>query len=325
MFLAAAFVATASSAARAESHAWSAAKKALPANLTMVGGISFDAIRSSQLFQTMWPMLLAQSGGDAQAKLDAFKSTCGFDPLTAFDSAALGMDDSQQGAIVVSLKGTDQKGIEACLTKVAKADGKTASISKAGALTKYSGLGDKDVYLKWLSSDTFAIATAPDDKALLTKYTAGGIDKDKSLKGALASVKTDAALWGIGNKQQDLSDIGAKMLMGYGSADLKSGTIGAEIHIVVDSAKAATTAAAKANAQLAEAKKSGGIPPALSGLVNSVQVKASGSEIVMSASMAEKDLLGLIQMMGLGAGGGAPPSASPVPPPRSSGAGIKPH
>ena len=314
MFLAVAFVAAASSAARAESHAWSAAKKALPANLTMVGGISFDSIRSSQLFQTMWPLMLAQQA-DTQANLDKFKATCGFDPISAFDSAALGMDDSEQGAIVVSLKGTDQKALEACITKVAKADGKTASITKAGALTKYAGLGDKDVYLKWLSKDTFAIATSPDDKDLLTKYTAGGLDKDKALKGALASVKTDAALWGVGNKQQNLDEIGAKMLLGYGSADVKSGTIGAEIHIVVDSAKAAADAATKANAELAQAKKSGQVPAMFSSLLNSVKVSSSGSEIVMSASIAEKDLLTLIQMVAGGGGGGSSPSQGASKPP----------
>lgn len=319
MFLAAAFVAAASTAARAESHAWSAAKKTLPANLQVVVGINFDSIRSSQLFQTMWPMLLAQQA-DTQANLDKFKNTCGFDPIGAFDSVAVGVDDAQQGAIVVSLKGTDQKALEACITKVAKVDGKTASITKAGALTKYGGLGDKDIYLKWLSKDTFAIATAPEDKDLLTKYTAGGIDKDKALKSALASVKTDATVWGVANKQQDLADIHAKMMLGYGSADVKSGVIGAEIHLVVDSAKAATDAAAQANTQLAQVKKSGGIPPAFSGLLSSVKVTSSGSEIVMSASIAEKDLLGLLQMMG----GMAGQSSSPAPT-KPAGGGLKPH
>jgi hypothetical protein len=302
--LAVAFTATASTHAFAESKAWTAAKKALPANLIGVGGVSFDQIRSSELFKTFWPIAMAQAG--AQAKLDQFKSTCGFDPIQSVDSAAVGFSGPNEGAFIVALKGTTQKDIETCMTKVAKADGKSATISKDGAFTKYSGMGGKDVYLKWLSSDTFEVTTSPDDKALLTKLSAGGVDKDKTFKTALGSLKTDAAVWGVGNKSQPLPDIGATMSMIYGSADVKSGTISAELHAVVDSAKAATAAAKQANDQIAAAKKSGQIPPALSGLLNSVSVSAKGTEIVVTASVAEKDVLSMMQMFmgGMGGGGG---------------------
>jgi hypothetical protein len=307
--LAVAASAMVSTHAYAESKAWTAAKKALPANLVGVGGVSFDQIRSSELFKTFWPIAMAQAG--AQAKLDEFKQTCGFDPIASVDSAAVGMSGPNEGAFVVALKGADQKAIEACITKVAKAKGKTASITKDGSFTKYSGMGDKDVYLKWLSNDTFEVTTTPDSKDLLTKFTAGGVDKDKNFKTALGSLKTDAAVWGVGNKAQDLPDIKAKMSMLYGSADVKSGTISAELHAVVDSAKAATAAAKQANDQIAAAKKSGQIPPALSGLINSVNVSAKGSEIVVTASVAEKDVLSMMQMMMGGMGGGGGGAAKP--------------
>jgi hypothetical protein len=329
LVLAVALTAAAAQQASAESRAWTAAKKALPANLLGVGGINFGPIKSSQLFQQLLPMAMA-SQPDAQAKLDAFKAECGFDPMTAFDSAVIGMVGEDKGAIVVALNGTQQKDIDACITKMAKANGKAATISKAGALTKYAGLG-KDFYLKWLSTDSFAIATAPDDKALLTKLTGGGIAGDKALKTALATVNTDAAVWGAGHKTQDLPDIHAKMTGLYGSADVKSGTISAELHAQLDSAKAATDAAAQANQQLSAVKSSGGLPPALAGALGSVAVKAAGSEVVVTGSIAEKDVMNILMSFGgmmQGGGAGAKPAPAPAPttpPAKSSGGGLKPH
>ncbi|HTJ41273.1 MAG TPA: hypothetical protein VL463_04230 [Kofleriaceae bacterium] len=318
LVLAVALSAAAASQASAESRAWTAAKKALPANLMGVGGMSVAQIKSSQLFQQLWPMAMAQSG--AQDKFDKFKAACGFDPLDAFDSMVVGMKADEKGAIVIALKGQTEKEIDACITNAAKADGKSATIKKDGAFMKYSGTGGKDIYIKWLTTDTFEIATQPDDKSLLTAMTKGGIDKDKALKTALGAVNTDAAMWGAGNKTQDLPDIKAKMTGLYGSADVKSGTISAEIHAVLDSAKAATDAAAQANTQLAQVKKSGGLPPAFSGLINSVAVKSSGAEVVVTASIAEKDVMGLLMQFagGMGSGGASAPPAKPA-------GSLKPH
>jgi hypothetical protein len=288
-------------AARAESKAWTAAKKSLPGNLQVVVGMNFGAIRSSQLFQMMWPMMIKQAG-DAQTKLDAIKTSCGIDFVNALDSMVVGMDASEKGAVVLALKGTSQKDLEACLTKVAKADGKTAKITKAGPITQYSGMGGKDVYVKWLDKDVVELATQVEDKALLGTMTAGGVDKDKALKAPLASSKTDAAIWGVVNKAQDLDQLHAKMTLGYGSADVKSGQISTELHLVLDSAKAATDGAAQATQQLAAAKKSGQIPPAFASLLSSLQIKAMGPEMIVSAAMAEKDVLGLITQFAMGGG-----------------------
>src|SRR5262249_21362729 len=100
-----------------------------------------------------------------------------------------------------------------------------------------------------------ALATQVEDKALLGTMTAGGVDKDKAIKAPLASSKTDAAIWGVVNKAQDLDQLHAKMTMGYGSADVKNGTITTDLHLVLDSAKAATDGAAQATQQLAAPRR----------------------------------------------------------------------
>jgi hypothetical protein len=84
------------------------------------------------------------------------------------------------------------------------------------------------------------------------------------------------------------------MKMAYGSADIAGGKISAEANIVTGSAKEASDAAAKANKELEQTKKSGGVPPALTGALNSLKVVAVGDALVVTGSIAEKDVLGLL-------------------------------
>ena len=84
------------------------------------------------------------------------------------------------------------------------------------------------------------------------------------------------------------------MKVAYGQADITAGKITAEANIVVGSAKEATDTAAKANKELEQTKKSGGVPPALQGALNSLKVIAVGDALVVTGSIAEKDVLGLL-------------------------------
>jgi hypothetical protein len=295
--------------ARADSRAWTAAKKTLPANLYVVAGVNFGSIRSSTLFQQLWPGVLAKAG-DAQAALDQIKQSCNIDLVERLESAVAGLDSNNQGAFVVALKGTTQKDLETCLAKFAKEKGKTLTITKAGPLTQYSAAGsDKTMYVRWLGKDVFAIATQPDDKDATVKWTSGGIATDKTLKAPLAASKTSASVWVVVNKPQDLADLHAKMLLGYGSAEMKGGTIAADLHLLLDSAKAAADAATQSLTQLNAFKKSGNVPPAFASILSTLQVKAAGAELVVSASMAEKDLMGIVAMMGM-----SPSTTAPAPP-----------
>ncbi len=294
LFVSAALLAA--SPAHADSKAWAAAKKALPANLFAVAGVNVGKVKASQLFQTLWPVAMAQAGSDVESKLDKLKATCGFDGSTV-DSMVVGVNESQKGAIVIAFSKTTQKDLDACIQKGAKEENKKITISKTGDVEQLSGLDQKDantLYIRWLAKDVIAIATKPDDKSLLTEMTAGGIAKDKAFSPALANVNTSSAVWLAVNKAQDLPDINAKMTQVYGNADFSAGNIAATGHVVLDSSKAATDAAAQGNQQIAAMKKAGSVPPAFSGVLNTATIKSSGPEVVVSASMAEKDVLALL-------------------------------
>ncbi len=290
--LAALVVCLTATAAHAESHAWTTAKKTLPGGLQAVVGVNIAPIKASALYQQLVPMAMAKAG-TAKDNLDKLKATCGIDAMGMLDSVVLGLTTDEKAVIIVQLKGTNQKALETCGQKVAKSEGKTLAISKDGAITKYTGMGDDDAYVKWLSKDSLAIAQ---DKDTLTKLTAGGIAKD-AVGTEVGKLSTDAALWGVVNKSQDIPDLGGKMTSAYGTLDLKSGSLAADVHLIMDSAKTATTGATQAQQQLDGIKKSGQVPKQFAAAVDSITVKAAGAELVLGGHVSEADLAAMAGML----------------------------
>ncbi len=285
-----ALVATAASA-HADSKAWTTAKTKLPGGLVAVFGINVGAIKSSALYQQFVPMLEAKAG-KAKDHLDKIKTTCNIDLTGTLDSVVVGMTDDEKGVIIVALKGTNQKDLETCGQKVAKSEGKTLSITKDGAVTKYSGMGEDDAYVRWFSKDTLAIA---EDKDSLAKLTGGGIAKDVLATDA-TKVNTNAAVWVAVNKTKDIEDLKGKMTGGYGTLDLKGGNLVVDAHIVLDSPKTAAEGVKQGQTQLDQIKKSGQVPKQFAPMLDSIKLSSSGAELVAKAQVAETDLASLIQM-----------------------------
>lgn len=280
----------ASTVAHAETRAWTAAKKVLPAGLEFVAGVNVSTIRSTQLFAGLWP-LLAQKSKDTAMLFDKIKSTCGIDALAQIDSFVIGgsLDDSDASVFVLSLK-SSEKDIEQCITKVDKALGKTMTIGKDGPYVTYNE-GNGEAYAKWLDSKTIAITLKSSDKDFLGKMTAGGIAKDRGLAGA----KTDAAVWFVYDKAADLDQLQAKMSRAYGSADVKAGTVAVNAHLVLPDAATAKSVAAKTSEQLDTLKKSNAVPADFAWLVKSLAFAAQGSELVATASGSESDVVTLVK------------------------------
>ena len=270
--------------AHADSRAWTAAKAVLPDGLQGVLGINAAPIRSSQIYAKLWPMLMAQAGG-AQTMLDRIKTTCKIDLVGQIDSVVVGMNSDDKGLIVLALKGTTQKDVEKCLTALSKEDGKPIKMAVDNGISSYTGNGP-DIQVKWLTKDIVAMATESDNKDLLKKLLVGG--------NKLKPTKTDAAVWASIDKEQDIAQLHAKMSRVYGYADLKSSNLSAEVHVVLDDAKVAKDAATQMTKQIDEAKQTNQLPPALSPLIKTLAVKASGPEVVMTGSMAESDAIALI-------------------------------
>jgi hypothetical protein len=280
-------------AAADSSKAWTAAKKLIPANMEMIGGVNAASAHDSALYQALLPMALAKAG-DASGELDGIKADCGIDVVSSIDSVAFGLDAAQKGTIVIAFRGVTRTKLETCIVKRAKDKGKTLKIDNANGLTTYSGMNDKVLFTRWIGSDVVAIATQPDDKGSTIAATAGGVASDKSLHG-LATVNTNASIWIVSNKAGDIPpDLGGgKMAGAYMSANVAAGNIDVVAHVAVDSPATATAIATKSAQQLT-AMTSGQSP--YTDLLRSVQVNAAANEVLVTAKVPEQAVLGMVKM-----------------------------
>ena len=300
--LAFAFSAVVASSARADApgDAWGAAKSMLPANPYVVMGFNIATIKSSTLFQQLYPKLIAQSG-EAKEGLDMVQADCGINVTEAIQGVVVAIDDSNAGIIVLSTKGLDQTKINDCFSKVAakKEPGKkiTAGKPDAAGVVEYTASGEKDaIFIAYLPKGVIVMATDPKDKSLLQKWMGGKGADAKGVAGtALGKVNTGAAMWGAVVKAEQI-DAGLNMKAAYGAADIAGGNIAGDVHVVLGSAKEATEAAVKFNDQLEQTKKGGQVPPAFANILKSVKIAAVGDEVVVKASISEKEALGLAGM-----------------------------
>ncbi len=288
-------LALAASAHAGASRAWTAAKSVIPSNVELVAGANLANLRSSQLFPKVWPALLSKLGV-SQAKLDGIKSTCGIDLVGVTESVAIAMQTSDKGTIIVALKGSTRRDLEACGVKLAVADHKTFASTAVGALSKYSGLGDQDIYVRWLSADTFAMATQPDDKDQSLAATKGGF-ADKTLKAPLASINTGAGLWGVAKRTTDvpLGSLNPKLALLFGTFNVTKGNDDCEVHGVFDDAQAATDLATQANQNLAEQQKNA--MGSMVSILKSIAIKSTGTQVVVTGSPSESDLAPMLGML----------------------------
>jgi len=280
----------ASHSAGADSKAWTSGKSVISGSEKFVGGVSASSVRASALYQQWLPMLLTQAG-DAKTALDTISKECNIDVLT---SIAFGIDDNQTGSVVFALKGTNHKALDVCMQKLGKADNKTITITTDGKLTKYEGLNDKPIYLRWLAADVFAVTTSPDDKDASTKLLSGGVTSNKALAKALGVVDKGASAWIVVDKEHVLDNIG-KVEQYYANAVVANKKITVTGHVVTDTPATATSLAAAVTKKLADVQA--GASKSLQAAIGSVTLKAAGAEISASAAIAEDDVVALIMTM----------------------------
>jgi hypothetical protein len=154
----------------------------------------------------------------------------------------------------------------------------------------------KNLYLAFLPKGVVAFATDPQDRALLTHWLSGhGATGGTPAAKALGSIGTGSAMWLVVTEEKSFApDVQATMKAVYGQAELAGASINADFHIVTASAKEASDLAAFASKQIDDMKKSGNVPPEAMGVVKSLKVGASGSEVSLKASMPEKDALSFL-------------------------------
>jgi len=279
--------------AHADGRAWAAIQPHLPADVFVVGGANLGKVRTSKIYKTAIPALIA-ADQDHQQALAMIKAQCKIDVLDAIDDAVVAMSAEDKGVIVVALKGVDHAKFDTCLSAIAKQHDKTTITSaKVGDLTEYTASGETDkLYLAWLASDVLAMATEPKDKALLAGFV-GGKGASAELSGAVAKAGTSDPVWCAMAKATPVPDVGT-LKAGYGSIKLAGGKLAIGAHLVMSSAAEAGTLAQGAKVALADAVKK--VPAALQKIAKSIAIATAGADVTITGSMPDTSTQDLVKL-----------------------------
>ncbi|MDQ3368564.1 MAG: hypothetical protein M3680_24310 [Myxococcota bacterium] len=309
------------STAAAEPRSWTASKAVLPDQVTVVAGASLSAMRATQLYQTIVPPLIAKES-DAKRAFELARSTCSIDLHAAIDDATFAVGADERGVVVLGLaRGMDQKRIVDCLNRIvakqakdrqattapapgrkggakAKQPATTApkiTVTTSGRIAEYSMTGETDkLYLAWLAPDVVAIATDPEDRALLERMTSGNGARG-NLAGVLGKVNTNATVWFTTTKQTPVQATGATTKALYGTIETTGGQVKVDTHAIMGSAKEAKKLVDDATALLGAMKSQ--VPPMFIKAVDSLKMVAVGEDATMKFGMSEKDLISLIALV----------------------------
>lgn len=280
--------------ARADSKAWTAAKAGLPAEARLVIGLDVATIQKTELFATFFPKFLEKT--DATKVIDTMKTACKIDPLAVVQGLVFAVaTDQEDGAAYIALSGIDKAKLSSCLQAAAQASDKAAKITlkQDGNITVVSD-GKDSRFLGWVTKDVFVVSLHSNDKASLAKWMGGKGALARSEVGKmLAKVNTSAAMWGAGEAGKEVQP-GITVKLGYGAVTFAKGNLDADVHAVMGDAGQAKTMASTTTKQLDEAKQAPLLPPAIGTVLKAVSVAAANDEVVIKASLLEKDLLGAL-------------------------------
>jgi hypothetical protein len=284
--------------ARAETaKAWSAAKAGLPADVKVVFAVDFAALQKTQLFAALWPKFLEKF--DAAKVMDAMKADCKLDPLAVVQGAVVAMSDGQrEGAAYVSVAGVDKAKLSACLQREMEKNGdKDAKvvIKQDGNITQVTD-GKDSMFLGWVSKDVVVVPLNTRDRATVVKWMNGkGTFAKTGVGKALAKVNTSAALWGAGEGNDEFQP-GVTVKGGYGSVMFAKGNVDANLHALAENAAQAKTMADSTQKQIDGVRQNPLLPSAITGMLGAVTVATANEEVVIKASVVEKDLLSALTL-----------------------------
>lgn len=263
----------------------------LPADSEVVMGLNIAQLQKSQLWkQFVEPKLTT---GEAQQQISDIKTRCGWDPMTAISSLAIGIKDGSNDnpSIVAVGHGLDKSKSLDCIEK------SKAEITKdGGELTREGDV----VMFKDKKGETGALTFVNNSTAILAvsggRGNAAGV---KALAAGTASLKTSApfvemykkvkttdSLWGLASGKV-LDRLPVKATAAYGSINVTDG-LSLDVRVRFEKPEDATSAAEMVNAQTKQAAK----------FFDRADFTGEGNELHGTVVMSNEKLQTLIQQFG---------------------------
>lgn len=279
--------------------------KLLPVDSEAVMGINFAQLQGSALWKKfVEPQMMK---GDFPSKLAQFKDKCGFDPMSAIKSIAIGMKgvgaDNPDGVIVVH--GAGKKDSLACFDKMKDEAAKSGDeITRDGDVVIVKSKKGETVAITFVTDDTAVAVVGPNaSKDGVMKAAQGGstLSSSAAFVDMYSKIDTQASLWMLVNGNAKVFDkaaaMGVKPKAVFGSLNVTDG-LAVDVRMRLESADQATQMANAFRGQLA----------GFQSMVDKMDVGNDGADVKVAVAMSQQKLEALVKnfagMLGGGMGGG---------------------
>ena len=277
----------------------------LPVDSEAVMGINFSQLQSSALWKKfVEPQMMK---GDFPSKLAQFKTKCGFDPMAAIKSLAIGMKgvggDNPDGVVVVH--GAGKKESLDCFEKMKDEAAKSGDeIKRDGDVVLVKSKKGETVAITFVNDTTAVAVVGPNaNKDGVLKAAQGGsaLKSSPAFVEMYGKINTQASLWMLVNGNAKVFDkaaqMGVKPKAVFGSVNVTDG-LSVDMRMRLESADQATQMANTFRGQL----------QAFQPMVDKMDVGAEGADLKFSVAMSQQKLEALVKnlmgMFGGGMGGG---------------------
>lgn len=281
--VAVATVAVANSLA-AETRSWNKIKAKLPAGTEAVIGIDAEAARKTAMYAGLLAMISKEK--DVKQVLDGVKSACQLEAPSLVSDVTLVF--GKASAVAIGFTISSDKLAECAKKAVDGIARKKLAITVDGKITKYTAPGLPSLWGTWLTNDVllvpFEILRSEDDttrKRALDTFIAAGAPS-AGLAAVLRRVDLAKPVWFAVDSPDD-----KEMKSGFGTVAVADQRIVVAAKVVAISPELAKQGAGAAKAKLSERAK--GAKPEVAKVLNAVKVTANGSDIDISATVADGD------------------------------------
>lgn len=267
------------------------AVKLIPDEAEFIIGLSPKAITSSEAYKSVSAEIEAEE--DYKEMITAFEG-CGLKP-TEFDAIVIGANQAEEFVAVVVGDGIGEDDNAVCVIKALQklgGDAEAAEVTKVDGKKVIEGT-DARAYL--VNKNMMAMAsTGWQDKVGELIDGKGSAAIDNSKKDLYGKVDTKAAMWFLAAVPPDLASMAAMAAPEAADVKTAAGTVdlskGAAINLLAgfDSEDKAKAVAEKLQGLFDGVK--GEAPKELAGMVESVKIEASGSDVKISVSATTEEL-----------------------------------
>lgn len=283
-----------------EESLWGIVSPNIPDDAQAVLFVDAASLKASALMTRLKPLLLRMEHGAA----DDVERTCNIDLAAVVKSVILVVAHNEQVTFYVETRDLELKRLTDCITAMAAREHEQVKITSKGAIVQVASRSER-IYFGWVKDRVLVVAAPFDKRERLTKALTKArrrFDTQPKVSTLLAGLDRAATAWGMYIDRR-ASRRSKKPELAFGSLNLVSGSMIAEVRALFSTAEKATEAEKELNRELAAAKqdaksdpKTGGsVGAALLRLLEAVRIVATAREIVANATVEQRDIIDVVE------------------------------